>query len=98
MPLEKESEPNLAEYYHVSNDISFDDFTDVSLKNMSLAFILLGLIAFMVNALMVFLFMSQEWAVIWPQTSGAQIGVILMCFGGGLYLVDYVLEHKIKIK
>lgn len=98
MSSEEKGEPNLAKYYNVSDEFGLDDFSDITLKTISIGFLLLGMIAFMVNALMVFLFMRQDWAVIWPRTSAAQIGVIFMCFGGALYLVDRLLERKFKEK
>jgi hypothetical protein len=94
----EEVEPNLAKYYPVSSELGLNDFSDITLKNISLAFILLGLIGFMVNALMVFLFMSQTWVVIWPQTSAAEVGAILMVFGGMLYFVDFLIERRSKVK
>lgn len=93
-----EFEPDLAKYYHVQNDIGLDDFSEITLKNISMAFILLGLIAFMVNALMVFLFMSQKWVVIWPNTSAAEVGAILMVFGGLLYFTDFMFERKLMAR
>jgi hypothetical protein len=67
---------------------------DISLKNLALAFFLLGLIAFMVNALMVFLFMRQGWIMTWPRTSAAQAGVAFMLVGGVVYLANYLMEKK----
>jgi hypothetical protein len=87
-------DPDLAKYYPTSNEIPNPELPEVSLKNLSMAFFLLGLIAFMVNALMVFLFMRQEWVMIWPQTSAAQVGVVLMLFGGAIYFVNYLMEKK----
>jgi hypothetical protein len=95
MPGE-EGEPNLSKYYPVPNDTGLNDLPEITLKNVSLAMILLGFIAFMVNALMVFIFMRQEWAVIWPQTGGAQVGVILVIFGVVLYAANRIIERKLK--
>ena len=59
-----------------------------------MAFFFLGLIAFMVNALMAFLYMRQGWVIIGPQTSAAQVGVVLMGFGAAIYLVNRWMEKK----
>jgi hypothetical protein len=91
---EENAKPDLSKYYPVSEEITITELPDLTLKNIALAFFLLGLIAFMVNALMVYLYMRQEWVIIWPQTSGAQIGVILMIFAGALYFVNYMFEKK----
>jgi peptidoglycan biosynthesis protein MviN/MurJ (putative lipid II flippase) len=87
-------EPDLKKYYPTSNEIPNSELPEVSLKNLSMAFFLLGLIAFMVNALMVFLYMRQEWVIIGPQTSAAQVGVVLMIFGGAIYLVNHLMEKR----
>ena len=92
----EEGEPNLSKYYPVPNEAGLNDLPDITLKNVSLAMILLGFIAFMVNALMVYIFMRQEWAVIWPQTGGAQVGTILVIFGVVLYMVNHLIERKLK--
>jgi len=92
----EEGEPNLSKYYPVPNEASLDDLPEITLKNVSLAMILLGFIAFMVNALMVFIFMRQEWAVIWPSTGGAQVGTILVIFGAVLYTINHLIERKLK--
>jgi peptidoglycan biosynthesis protein MviN/MurJ (putative lipid II flippase) len=92
----EKGEPNLSKYYPVSNEASLDDLPEITLKNVSLAMILLGFIAFMVNALMVFIFMRQEWAVIWPQTGGAQVGTVLVIFGIILYVVNHLIERKLR--
>ena len=94
MHNENECEPDLGKYYPVSNEVGAGELPTLTIKNISLGIFLLGLIAFTVNALMVFLFMSQEWAVIWPRTSGAQIGVVLMIIGGVLYLVNHLWERR----
>jgi hypothetical protein len=91
---ENESEPDLSQYYPVSNEIGPGELPNVTIKNIGLGLLLLGIIAFIVNALMVFLFMSQEWAVIWPRTSGAQFGVVLMVIGGIICLTSYVWERR----
>lgn len=92
----KEGEPNLSKYYPVPNEAGLNDLHDITLKNVSLAMILLGFIAFMVNALMVFIFMRQEWAVIWPRTGGAQVGTVLVVFGVVLYIINHLIERKLK--
>lgn len=94
MPIENECEPDLAKYYPVSNEVGIDNLPTITVRNIGLGLLLLGFIAFIVNALMVFLFMSQEWAVIWPRISGAQIGVVLIFIGGALYLANLLWERK----
>lgn len=94
MSSEDECEPDLAKYYPVSEELGVGEFPDITLKNASIALMLLGLIAIMVNLLMLYLFIRQEWVIAWPETSAAQAGVILMCFGVALYLVDRYLERK----
>jgi hypothetical protein len=93
---ENDVEPDLTKYYPVSEEIGIGEFPDITLKNISLALIILGLIAFMINALMVYLFMRQEWAVIWPRTSAAQAGVVLMSFGVVLYLINRIWERRFR--
>jgi hypothetical protein len=78
----------------VSTEIPNAEMPEINLKNLSLAFFLLGLIAFMVNALMVFLFMRQGWVMTWPRTSAAQAGVAIMIVGGCIYLANYIMEKK----
>lgn len=95
MPGE-EGEPDLSKYYPVPNETGLDDLPDITLKNVGLAMILLGFIAFMVNALMVFIYMRQEWAVIWPRTQGAQVGTVLVIIGAVLYLINHLIERKIR--
>jgi hypothetical protein len=94
VPEEGNAKPDLTRYYPVSSEIKVSELPEITLKNMSFALFLLGLIAFMVNALMVYLFMKQQWIVIWPQTAGAQIGVFLMAIGGFVYFVNYIIEKK----
>lgn len=94
MLSENEGEPDLSKYYPVSDEIGPGEFPDITLKNISIGLFILGLIAFMVNALLVYLFMRQRWSVIWPKTSGAQVGVVLMIFGGALYLVNYLIMRS----
>lgn len=96
MHSENDVEPDLTKYYPVSEEIRVGEFSDITLKNISVAIFLLGLIAFMVNALMVYLFMRQEWTMRWPLTSGAQVGTVLMIFGGILYIVNRYMERKSK--
>lgn len=96
MQSENDGEPNLTGYYPVSNDVGLNDLSEITLKQISMAFFLLGLIAFMINGLMVYLFMRQEWAVIWPRTSAAQFGVVFMGFGGILYLFHILWERKFR--
>lgn len=96
MHSENDVEPDLTKYYPVSEEIRVGEFPDITLKNISLALIILGLIAFMINALMVYLFMRQEWAVIWPRTSAAEAGVILMSFGVVLYLINRLWERRFR--
>ncbi len=93
MTQENECEPNLEKYYPVPNDNGFDDFSDITLKNVSMALLLLGLIAVMVNVLMAYLFVVQEWVIIWPSMSMAKIGVILMCVGGVIYIVNHFMQQ-----
>ena len=94
LPQEGEYEPTLSKYYPVSKEIPNAEVPEISLNNLALAFFLLGLIAFLVNALMVFLFVRQEWVMIWPRTSAAQAGCALMLVGGAIYLFNYILEKK----
>jgi hypothetical protein len=94
LPQEGNAKPDLSRYYPVSPEISVNELPEITLKNVSLGLLLLGLIAFMVNALMVYLFMKQSWIVIWPQTGGAQMGVFFMAIGGVAYFVNYVIEKK----
>ena len=54
MPGE-EGEPNLSKYYPVPNEASLNDLPDITLKNVSLAMILLGL-AILLGSLIMFLF------------------------------------------
>jgi hypothetical protein len=89
-----EYEPKLSKYYPVSTEIPNAEIPEISIKNIALAFFLLGLIAFMVNALMVFLFIRQAWVMTWPHTSAAQAGVAFMIVGGGIYLANYIMEKK----
>lgn len=92
----QEGEPNLSDYYPVPSEAGLDDLPEITLKNVGLAMILLGFIAFMVNAIMVFIFMRQEWAVIWPRTEGAQVGAVLVVFGTALYALNLLIERKLK--
>jgi hypothetical protein len=94
MPHEGETKPDLSKYYPVSQDISMSELPEITLENLSKALFLLGLIAFMINALMVYLFVRQEWAMRYPLTTFAQIGITMMLFGGILYLVNRKLEKK----
>lgn len=94
MGIENECEPNLAKYYPVPNDNEASDLSDITLKNISVALLLLGFIAFMVNALMVYLFMTQEWVIIGPAISMVNIGVTLICVGGVLYLINFLLKRN----
>ncbi len=87
-------EPGLSKYYPVSTEIPNAELPEVSIRNIALAFFLLGLIAFMVNALMVFLFIRQAWIMTWPHTSAAQAGVAFMIVGGMIYLAIYIMERR----
>lgn len=85
---------DLAKYYPTSLEIPNPELPEVSLKNLSMAAFLLGFIAFMINALMVYLYMRQEWVVIWPSTAAAQFGVVLMGFAAVVFLVNHFMEKK----
>jgi hypothetical protein len=93
---ENNAEPDLSKYYPISDDIGEREYPEVNLKNIAFAMILLGLIAFMVNALMVYLFMRQGWVMRGFLTSAAEAGVILMSFGVVLYLLIRIWEHKFE--
>jgi hypothetical protein len=86
--------PDLSKYYPVSEEMTLYEFPDITLKNLAMAFFLLGLIAILVNALMVYLYIRQEWVIIWPSTSGVQVGIILMILAGLLYFANYLIEKK----
>jgi hypothetical protein len=94
LPPEGEDEVDLTKYYPTSPEIPNSELPDVSLKNLSMAAFLLGLIAFMVNALMVYLYIRQEWVIIWPSTTAAQVGVVLMGFAAVVYLANHFMEKK----
>ncbi len=49
---ENDVELDLTKYYPISDKVGVGELPDITLKNISIAFFLLGLIAFMVNALM----------------------------------------------
>ncbi|MEE9150269.1 MAG: hypothetical protein V3U20_00355 [Thermoplasmata archaeon] len=52
MHSENDVELDLTKYYPISDKVGVGELPDITLKNISIAFFLLGLIAFMVNALM----------------------------------------------
>ncbi len=94
MAPENDTKPNLAKYYSVRADLDNGEFPEITTKNVSFALFVLGLIAIMVNLLMVYVYMRQEWVIIWPQTSGVWIGTGLMLLGGVLYFIDRYFEKK----
>lgn len=96
MHTENNAEPDLSKYYPVSDDIGEPEYPEVNLKTIAFAMILLGLIAFMVNALMVYLFMRQEWVMRGYLIFAAKIGVILMSFGVVLYFLYRIWERKFE--
>ncbi|UCE35937.1 MAG: hypothetical protein JSW00_10245 [Thermoplasmata archaeon] len=94
MDTENEVEPKMKRYYPIAHEYEKGDLPDFTLKNIAMGFILLGLITIMVNLLMVYLFVRQEWAMIGPGFYFAGAGVILICIGTAMYLANRFLERR----